>query len=558
MGAGQSSNAGSGLTDLETKLRGSGDLGTLERAFHSLTQSHSPSGATDKHALLPTTRLEECFQLAPLTVKEGINEIMAKVGQAIVSEFYDSKDEKVNWIQFLEGYEKCSAGTGTEHLKHLFSVLIRASGLAEEGSKQGETSVKKNEDKKVDVGFLTGAQFLDFLHICWLFMCHARLPAEGVTAADLEVSLPKADFLLSAVVSACDLKSTGEKSQAQNDLETVLSVSEISSWVLRTLPTLTECLVRFVRAQLSRVPATSKGNDAEKHNSSTQLSAGKGEVGTSPQDGEGDNLSRKDSLLLHSGVAWAVGLSLRDYAAAEILFRASCGIIASADSELPTPLYRSSVHGSGLNRFWVCVNGYRAPVLILISAQTQGESSAGTTFTIGALIAGGFENKTVAYGASGSCLYSVEPLFCPYRSAGKDKYYVYSHKQNAGVGYSAQKSVEGIGFGGSYGKERVWLNEDLTTMILRHHAVDKTYHPGALVPGQGFSQITAGVLEVEIWGLGGAKAEEEQAKVLKRENLFSEQRRKVDLAAFGNWENSPEKMMMDMMSDPNRARREER
>lgn len=32
----------------------------------------------------------------------------------------------------------------------------------------------------------------------------------------------------------------------------------------------------------------------------------------------------------------------------------------------------------------------------------------------------------------------------------------------------------------------------------------------------------------------------------------------VDLKSFGNWEDSPEKMMMDMVSDPNRPHREER
>lgn len=32
----------------------------------------------------------------------------------------------------------------------------------------------------------------------------------------------------------------------------------------------------------------------------------------------------------------------------------------------------------------------------------------------------------------------------------------------------------------------------------------------------------------------------------------------IDLKTFSNWEDSPEKMMMDMMSNPNAARREER
>lgn len=32
----------------------------------------------------------------------------------------------------------------------------------------------------------------------------------------------------------------------------------------------------------------------------------------------------------------------------------------------------------------------------------------------------------------------------------------------------------------------------------------------------------------------------------------------VDLKTFANWEDSPEKMMMEMVSDPNKVRQEDR
>lgn len=100
--------------------------------------------------------------------------------------------------------------------------------------------------------------------------------------------------------------------------------------------------------------------------------------------------------------------------------------------------------------------------------------------------------------------------------------------------------------------------------------------------------VEASVLEVEVFGLGGRTAREIQNSFKKREQLFTDQRRKVtkslqyltrlllnyiiwalmsnlhlfplqiDLKTFSNWEDSPEKMMMDMMSNPNAARREER
>lgn len=75
---------------------------------------------------------------------------------------------------------------------------------------------------------------------------------------------------------------------------------------------------------------------------------------------------------------------------------------------------------------------------------------------------------------------------------------------------------------------------------------------------QGFLPTEAHISEVEVWGLGGKAAKEVQNSYKKREELFTDQRRKIDLKTFANWEDSPEKMMMDMMSDPNAARREDR
>jgi len=45
--------------------------------------------------------------------------------------------------------------------------------------------------------------------------------------------------------------------------------------------------------------------------------------------------------------------------------------------------------------------------------------------------------------------------------------------------------------------------------------------------GQGYGAVKGRVGEVEVWGLGGASADELQAKYQHRENMFSEQRRKV-------------------------------
>lgn len=124
--------------------------------------------------------------------------------------------------------------------------------------------------------------------------------------------------------------------------------------------------------------------------------------------------------------------------------------------------------------------------------------------------------------------------------------------------YEARPRSVGIAFGGTQGNERVFIDEDFARIRIRHHGVDKTYQPGFLIPGQASLTTEATILDVEAWGLGGKIAEQGQAMYKRREQLFTEQRRKVDLKTFANWEDSPEKMMMDLMGNPNRVQREDR
>ncbi len=46
---------------------------------------------------------------------------------------------------------------------------------------------------------------------------------------------------------------------------------------------------------------------------------------------------------------------------------------------------------------------------------------------------------------------------------------------------------------------------------------------------QGYAAVQGKVGEVEVWGLGGSDADEQQAKFQHRENLFAEQRRKASI-----------------------------
>ena len=66
--------------------------------------------------------------------------------------------------------------------------------------------------------------------------------------------------------------------------------------------------------------------------------------------------------------------------------------------------------------------------------------------------------------------------------AGKEKNFMYSHLH--APGYEAKPKPVGLAFGGSIGNERVFLDEDFSKIIVRHHAYDKTYQPGPLFPNQ--------------------------------------------------------------------------
>ncbi|KAJ8436731.1 hypothetical protein Cgig2_027402 [Carnegiea gigantea] len=272
--------------------------------------------------------------------------------------------------------------------------------------------------------------------------------------------------------------------------------------------------------------------------------------------------------LLTCGRAWALSLSQRS-SLSEGIFRIC--FPCNDDVIEESLLYRvvrevrngsalnpkSYVHGKGMNRFWSNVEGYHGPLLLLISAILDESSESTGKWIIGGLIQEGLENRDVFYG-SGGCLYSMYPVFHVFTASGKEHNYLYSHLHPAVRVYERNPKPLGIGFGGSIGNERVFIDEDFAKVTIRHHAVDKTYQPGSLFPTQDFLPVEASILEVEVWGLGGKTAKEVQISYKKREELFTEQRRKVDLKTFGSWEDSPEKMMMDMISNPNTVRREER
>ncbi|KAI3776431.1 hypothetical protein L1987_46213 [Smallanthus sonchifolius] len=513
--------------EAESLAASTGALTILEKAFSNLSDPLTKT--------IPITSLKDCFKLSidyqncEASFKpENFPGLLNHVGHSILDHFFLSEKDGLNWISFLNGYTKCCGRMPTsDSLNNLLKVFVTA--IVKSGATTGLQVESSDADYKIN-GYLLPADLLMLLWMCWVMSWSSRNPKLFKDKATF--GLPDINNLVLSAVSSCAEGGAELNIWDDNILgsDKQLPIGKLHVWVLKTVPNLPECLVQFIHSRLSN--SASQQDISEPSSSST---------------GDSHSIARFNNYLLTPGRAWSISLTLRGTMRDEILKTCFAPDIAEVKESL---LYRSSLHGKGLNRFWSNAEGYNGPILVLISATSEDHS-----WSIGALTHQGFENKDTFYGTSGS-LYAISPVFEHLTSSGKEKNFVYSHLHSPG--YEAKPKPVGIAFGGSIGNERVFMDEDFSKITVRHHAYDKTYQPGALFPNQGYLPTEAQVLEVEVWGLGGEKIKEAQNAFQKREQLFTEQRRKVDLKTFSNWEDSPEKMMMDMVSNPNAVRREER
>ncbi|KAG5613447.1 hypothetical protein H5410_024728 [Solanum commersonii] len=437
--------------------------------------------------------------------------------------------------------------------------------------------VVSDEDVCKISGFLLPVDVQMLLSMCWIMWWDSNKLKASSSLGDS--GLPDVTHLVLSAIDSCaevdkkmDLWETSIL-----DMDIQLPVAKIIMWALKTVPNLSDCFGKFVHARLFYVAAhetlllSRGGREAVFERPSAQVQQIQAQRRRYKEgDSEENTTSNKEKLdqadlflfdisakemsvghLFNSGRAWAISLTLRGTLSDEI--SKVCFPIAAEEVD-DYLLYRSSLHGKGLNRLWSNIEGYNAPLLILISAHEANNDAR--RWIIGAIIHQGLENHDTFYGTSGS-LYSIGPVFHVFTPSGKEKNFVYSHLHGT-VKYEAYPKPVGLAFGGSSDNERIFVDEDFAKVIVRHHACDKTYHHGPLYPDQGFLPVEASIMDVEVLGLGGKRAGDIQSSYKKREELFTEQRRKVDLKTFGNWEDSPEKMMMDMVSDPNRVCREDR
>ncbi|XP_076952824.1 uncharacterized protein LOC143626717 [Bidens hawaiensis] len=507
--------------EAESLAASTGALTLLHKAFSNLSDPQTKT--------IPITSLKECFTLS-INCEPPFKPpaILDNLAHSILDHFFVSQKDGLTWISFLNAYTNCCGRMPTStSLNNLLKVF--ASAVSKSAATTGLQIESTDADYKIN-GYLLPADLLMLFWMCWVMSWSSR--NRQLVKENAAFGLPDVNNLVLSAVSSC--VENGAELNVWDDgvlgSDRQIPVGKLHVWVLKTVPNLPECLVQFVHSRL--VNYASQQDVSEPSSSSI---------------GDSRVIAQSTNYLLTPSRAWSISLTLRSTMRDEIL--KTC-FSPNADEVKENLLYRSSLHGKGLSRFWSNVEGYNGPILVLISAMLEDHS-----WSIGALTNQGFENKETFYGSSGS-LYAISPVFNHLTSSGKEKNFVYSHLHS--TGYEAKPKPVGIAFGGSIGNERVFMDEDFSKLTVRHHAYDKTYQPGALFPNQGYLATEAQILEVEVWGLGGKKIKEAQNLFLKREQLFTEQRRKVDLKTFSNWEDSPEKMMMDMVSNPNAVRREER
>ncbi|KAI3432024.1 TLDc domain-containing protein [Psidium guajava] len=524
--------------EVESLAASAGALPMLRKAFSDL--------ADPQTSAVPVTSLQRCLSLCfdgPISsaprVPASFPGLLEKIGPSIVDVFFVAEKGGLSWVEFVKGYVKCC---GRMAASMVIANLLRVFTLA--ANKAGHQVDLQFESDEADCkvgGHLTPRDVLMLLWMCWAMLWSSKV--RELPKGKAALYLPDIGCLvLSAVVSCVD---NGSRLDLWNfDIfgsEDQLPARKFVAWALATVPTLPDCYSQFVHEHLGNC-SLSQQDELEPSNSSS---------------GDITSVEASCAHLLTPGRAWAISLTVRNALREEILRHC---FFSNRDEIEESLLYRSSLHGKGLNRFWSNTEGYLGPLLMFVSGYSGDSHEADARdnkWVIGVLLQQGLESRDHFYGSPGN-IYAVDPLFHAYLPSGKEKNFVYSHLHPSARVYEPHPKPVGLGFGGTMGNERIFIDEDFARITLRHHAVDKTYQSGPLFPNQGFLPVDAFILEVEVWGLGGTKAKEVQLSFKKRELLFTEQRRKVDLKTFASWEDSPEKMMMDMMNDPNQVQREDR
>jgi len=193
-----------------------------------------------------------------------------------------------------------------------------------------------------------------------------------------------------------------------------------------------------------------------------------------------------------------------------------------------TVLYAVRNHGQSLGRLCNEVLEYGGPTIMIIQDLEGG--------IFGCFTREVWKSRTDFREDRSAFLFSLAPHFGIYRATGTD---VNNLFLNSTVNPHFPHPV-GIGFGGKLKNFRLWINEDLSGGESRYSC--NTYAKGKISNSTLFKINT-----IEVWGCGGLKAEQAQAKARVAEDKEIEKRRKIKKEfVFETWDSGPARYIMDL------------
>ena len=190
-------------------------------------------------------------------------------------------------------------------------------------------------------------------------------------------------------------------------------------------------------------------------------------------------------------------------------------------------LYSSTVHGRSLNRYIHHVIGYKSESLFIITT-TKGE-------IFGAFVATPWDTSSNYWSTSNCYLFGISPVLSIRHTlaSGPPNYaYFFSNKK------SFTGKPVGIGFGGTPGNFRLWIDEDLMTGTVR--SMDPSFESGTIAGNPAFD-----IASIEVWGSCTDYAEAGLIRERRLREKDAERARKV--AGKDGWNDGADKFIMDLV-----------
>ena len=191
-----------------------------------------------------------------LTVPDGFSGLLENLGSSIADLFFVSDEDGVSWLEFVRGYNKCSARMSSSMslntLLRVFASAVKSSGL----SLNLEIESEDEGDHKI-TGFLTPNDVLMLLWLCWSMVWDSQSSKLPKKKKKGSLFLPDVSHIVWSAVTSCS-ETESELDVWDRDitgLEVQIPAGKFLTWVLHTLPSLPVCFAHFVHSRIQNCNA---------------------------------------------------------------------------------------------------------------------------------------------------------------------------------------------------------------------------------------------------------------------------------------------------------------